>query len=46
MNIVGANGLCDFYDPDGHIIEVGEAMKKVIQRFLKNGWSMEEISKK
>ncbi len=35
-----------FYDPDGHIIEVGEAMKKVIQRFLKNGWSMEEISKK
>lgn len=35
-----------FYDPDGHIIEVGESMKKVIQRFLGNGWSMEEISRK
>ena len=35
-----------FYDLDGHIIEVGEPMKMVINRFLTDGWSMEEISKK
>ncbi|MDF2613957.1 MAG: Lactoylglutation lyase [Clostridia bacterium] len=35
-----------FYDLDGHIIEVGESMKKVINRFLADKWSMEEISKK
>jgi len=35
-----------FYDLDGHIIEVGESMKKVINRFLVEGWSMEKISKK
>lgn len=33
-----------FYDPDGHIIEVGESMKRVIQRFQAAGMSMEEIS--
>lgn len=35
-----------FYDLDGHIIEVGESMKIVINRFLSSGLSMEEISKK
>ncbi|MEE0775633.1 MAG: glyoxalase [Bacillota bacterium] len=35
-----------FYDLDGHIIEVGENMKMVIQRFLASGMTMEEISKK
>lgn len=35
-----------FYDPDGHIIEVGESMKMVIQRFLNAGLTMEEISTK
>ena len=35
-----------FYDPDGHIIEVGESMKKVLQRFQDAGMSMEEISVK
>lgn len=35
-----------FYDLDGHIIEVGESMKIVINRFLSSGISMEEISKK
>lgn len=35
-----------FYDPDGHIIEVGEEMKKVIGRFLARGMTMEEISVK
>ena len=35
-----------FYDLDGHIIEVGEDMKMVIQRFLDTGMTMEEISVK
>lgn len=35
-----------FYDLDGHIIEVGESMKTVINRFLVDGLSMKEISKK
>lgn len=33
-----------FYDPDRHIIEVGESMKMVINRFLTSGLDMEEIS--
>lgn len=28
-----------FYDPDGHIIEVGENMEKVVQRFVNSGLS-------
>lgn len=35
-----------FYDLDGHIIEVGESMKMLINRFLSDGLSMEEISEK
>ena len=35
-----------FYDPDGHIIEVGEDMKMVILRFLNAGMTMEEVSVK
>lgn len=35
-----------FYDLDGHIIEVGEDMKMVINRFLASGMSMEEVSVK
>jgi hypothetical protein len=35
-----------FYDLDGHIIEVGESMKMVINRFLTSGLTMEEISVK
>jgi catechol 2,3-dioxygenase-like lactoylglutathione lyase family enzyme len=35
-----------FYDLDGHIIEVGEDMKMVIERFLNSGKSMEEVSMK
>lgn len=34
-----------FYDPDYHIIEVGEDMKMVVKRFLDSGMSMEETSK-
>lgn len=35
-----------FYDPNGHIIEVGESMKMVVKRFLDSGMSMDEISLK
>ncbi|MEW9095324.1 MAG: VOC family protein [Clostridiaceae bacterium] len=35
-----------FYDWDEHIIEVGESMKDVINRFISSGLSMEETSKK
>lgn len=33
-----------FYDPDGHIIEVGEEMKTVVRRFLDSGMTLEEVS--
>ena len=32
-----------FYDPDGHIIELGEAMSTVVLRFLDQGMSEEEV---
>lgn len=35
-----------FYDPDGHLIEVGEDMKMVTERFLDSGMTMEEVSKR
>jgi len=33
-----------FYDPDGHIIEVGENMKSVCRRFLDAGMTPEETA--
>ena len=33
-----------FYDPDGHLIEVGERMRMVVRRFLDTGMTMEEVS--
>lgn len=33
-----------FYDPDRHIIEVGESMKNVVLRFYRQGLSVQEIS--
>ncbi|MFL0198436.1 VOC family protein [Clostridium sp. WILCCON 0269] len=33
-----------FYDPDKHIIEVGEDMILVVRRFLNSGLSMEETA--
>ena len=33
-----------FYDPDGHIIELGEPMPAVIKRFLAQGLSTAEIA--
>ncbi|WP_027625972.1 VOC family protein [Clostridium lundense] len=35
-----------FYDPDMHIIEVGESMETVIKRFLNQGLSVEETAKR
>lgn len=35
-----------FYDPDRHIIEVGEAIETVILRFAKAGLTVEEIAAK
>ena len=35
-----------FYDPDMHIIEVGETLKDVCKRFIKKGLTVEEEKKK
>ena len=35
-----------FYDPDHHIIEVGENMETVYRRFLDTGMTAEEIAKR
>ena len=35
-----------FYDPDDHIIEVGEAMKVVVNRFLSSGMSKEKVAER
>ncbi|MDD5936553.1 MAG: VOC family protein [Clostridiales bacterium] len=41
-------GQRDFrvYDPDFHIIEIAESMESVVKRFLRQGMSVEEVSKK
>ena len=35
-----------FYDPDKHIIEVGENMKSVCKRFLDSGMTPEQVAKR
>lgn len=35
-----------FYDPDMHIIEVGESMETVIKRFIAQGLSIEETAER
>lgn len=35
-----------FYDPDGHVFEVGESMEMVVKRFLRSGMSVEETVQK
>lgn len=35
-----------FYDLDNHLIEVGESMKAVVERFQSQGMTVEEICKK
>ena len=34
------------YDPDRHVIEVGESLDYVARRFLNQGWSIEAVAKK
>jgi catechol 2,3-dioxygenase-like lactoylglutathione lyase family enzyme len=34
------------YDPDGHIIEIGEPMDITVRRFSGQGWSIERIAEK
>ena len=34
------------YDPDGHIIEIGESMEYVARRFLKQGMTAEQVAAK
>ena len=34
------------YDPDGHIIEIGEALEYVAKRFLKDGMNVEQVAAK
>lgn len=33
-----------FYDPDSHIVEVGETMESVVLRYYKTGMNMDDIS--
>ena len=35
-----------FYDPDHHIIEIGEPIPAVVRRFLSQGMAVEEISRR
>ena len=35
-----------FYDPDGHIIEVGENMESVFKRFRDEGMSVQQIAER
>ena len=34
------------YDPDGHIIEIGEPIETTVQRFYGQGWSIDRIAEK
>ena len=42
----GGQGVGRFYDPDRHIIEVGENMKSVCRRFLESGMRPEQTAKR
>jgi catechol 2,3-dioxygenase-like lactoylglutathione lyase family enzyme len=35
-----------FFDPDNHLIEVGESMQKFVVRFIDQGLGIEEVSRK
>lgn len=35
-----------FYDPDFHIIEVGESMESVFKKFYKQGMNIEEVAER
>ena len=33
------------YDPDGHMIEIGESMEEIARRYLRQGISAAEVAK-
>jgi len=35
-----------FYDPDFHIVEVGESMESVFKKFQKQGMSIDEVAQR
>jgi catechol 2,3-dioxygenase-like lactoylglutathione lyase family enzyme len=35
-----------FFDPDNHLIEIGESMKQFVSRFFHQGLALEEISRR
>lgn len=35
-----------FFDPDNHLIEVGESMRQFVGRFYQQGLSLEEVSRR
>jgi catechol 2,3-dioxygenase-like lactoylglutathione lyase family enzyme len=35
-----------FFDPDNHLIEIGESMKQFVSRFFKQGLSIEQVSQR
>ncbi len=35
-----------FFDPDNHLIEIGESIRQFVRRFYDKGLSLEEVSKK
>jgi catechol 2,3-dioxygenase-like lactoylglutathione lyase family enzyme len=35
-----------FFDPDDHLIEVGESMRQFVQRFYDQGLSLEQVSQR
>lgn len=41
-----AQRVIRFYNPDHHIIEVGENMETVCRRFLDTGMTAEEVAKR
>lgn len=35
-----------FYDLDNHLVEVGESMKSVVEKFMAQGMSLEDVAKR
>lgn len=35
-----------FFDPDNHLIEIGESMKQFVSRFYKQGLTVEQVSER
>jgi catechol 2,3-dioxygenase-like lactoylglutathione lyase family enzyme len=35
-----------FFDPDNHLIEIGESMRQFVQRFYNQGLTIEQVSKR